>query len=291
MHALPPGLVLLACLAGPLAASPADPPGRRFEALEGSLFLPEGLVPRGNEVDLVLHFQGERRAVEAGFQAARLDAVLYTSNLKGLSETFRGPFRDPGHLGAILADAAAKLAPAFGLERIRIGRLGIASFSAGFGAVRELLASPAWFDRIDLLVMADSLYASFLAPDLRVPPVEQMAGFMRFAQAAAAGRKVMVVTHGQYKPEGYCGTGETAPLLLAAVGGRPEPAGGGETRCDVGGFHLLGCARSDPQHHGECLRQVGGLLARYGPQAGFRRLGGTASAPALRRALRGQTYE
>jgi hypothetical protein len=53
---------------------------------------------------------------------------------------------------------------------------------------------------------------------------ELMAGFVRFAREAAAGRKAMLLTHSAQVPEGYASTTETADFLIAAVGGAPDPA-------------------------------------------------------------------
>jgi pimeloyl-ACP methyl ester carboxylesterase len=55
---------------------------------------------------------------------------------------------------------AFMIAPALGpVDSVRRIDLGDASFSAGFGGIRELLAVPEHFARIDGLILADSLYA------------------------------------------------------------------------------------------------------------------------------------
>ena len=72
-------------------------------------------------------------------------------------------------------------------------------------------------------MLADSLYAGYVGSgtERRVNP-EQMTGFVRFAKAAAAGEKWLILSHCLLKPDGYASTSETADYLLAAVGGKRE---------------------------------------------------------------------
>ena len=280
-----PAGLLLPCLvpAGPGGEPPRRLPpepatvkvraqGRRLEVLEGTLFLPDYYDLRPGPVPLLLHFQGARWLAEANFYRARVPGVLYTSGIKGLSRAFQGPYSDPGHLQAVLDDAAAKLSGLLGGKKVEFPRIGITSFSAGYGAVREILKKKEYFDKIDYILMADSIYASYLSPEIRVPPVGQMVDFARFAQEAALGRKVMVVTHSHYLPASYCGTWETADFLLACVGGgrkkvreyskRGIPI---DFRFDRAGFHLLAADEATAVIHADFFYMMGELLERFPP--------------------------
>ena len=87
-------------------------------------------------------------------------------------------------------------------DDLKIGRVFVSTFSAGFGGARELLAVPAHFARIDGLILADSLYAGYVGKpgDHKIDPAK-MVGFRKFAAEAAAGRKTMIVTHSaEYRP-------------------------------------------------------------------------------------------
>ena len=83
---------------------------------------------------------------------------------------------------------------------------------------------PEHFDRIDGLIMADSIYCGYTGDpkDHKVDPA-LMDGFRRFALEAAAGRKTFLVTHSALIPEGYASTAETADFLIDAVAGRADP--------------------------------------------------------------------
>lgn len=93
-----------------------------------------------------------------------------------------------------------------------------------------------------------------------------MVDFARFAQGAAAGEKTFVLVHGSY-PTDYASTAECADFLLAAVAGERAPSdrvleNGLELTGEVhvGGFHLYGSTRKDPDVHVECFRALGELI-------------------------------
>ncbi len=153
----------------------------------------------------------------------------------------------------------------------RIGRIVVSSFSAGFGGVRALLKVPEHFDRIDGLIMADSIYCGYTGDpkDHKVDPA-LMDGFRRFALEAAAGRKTFLVTHSALIPEGYASTAETADFLIDAVAGRADPVkvdwatGWTQTRAFAKGrFVVLGFAGTDGPDHMSHLRQIRRLWERY----------------------------
>ena len=134
-----------------------------------------------------------------------------------------------------------------------IRRLTVASFSAGFGGVRELLKCESHYRRIDALVMADSIYCGYVGPteERRVDP-SLMAGFLRFARDAAEGRKVMVISHSDLVPGTYASTGETADYLIAQIGGErtevDEQWAEGfrcTSRYEHGGLRIFGFAGDD----------------------------------------------
>ena len=149
----------------------------------------------------------------------------------------------------------------------KIGRVIISTFSAGFGGVRELLAVPEHFARIDGLILADSLYAGYSGdPARRQIDPAKMAGFRKLAAEAAAGRKTMVVTHSAQIPAGYASTTETADDLIAHLSGKAEAVdedwGDGwrlKRRFAKGRFLVLGFAGDGPEDHMRHLRQLGAI--------------------------------
>lgn len=247
--------------------SPDPPPGRRIDLDGATLFIPEAYRPRDGRVDVVFHLHGAPAIVEAALVSAGWKAVLVEFNRKGLSSVYSAPFSDPKLFPALL-DRVLREVEREGLaEKPRPGRVLVSSFSAGFGGVRELLKVPESFDRIDALVLADSLYCGYAGDKPSGgPDPEKMAGFRRFAAEAAAGRKTMLVSHSAQIPDGYASTTETADDLIRSVGGVAEP-----TRVDRGdgwsqtrGFRegrlvVLGFSGSEADDHMRHLRRIAEL--------------------------------
>jgi len=231
----------------------------------GDVFVPACLPSDSPQIDLVVHFHGAASVVEREFASAGLSAVLVTVNYRGLSRAYEEPFSDPILFQTLLDETLAELK-----TRARVAanaawrRVCISSFSAGFGAVRAVLKVPAYFERIDALYLADTLYAGYVGagPDRQVNP-EHMHDFRRFAIEAAAGRKTLIVTHSYLEPGTYAGTHETADVLLAAAGverrtvDEAGPAGMQVvSRADAGGLHVYGCAGTTGEDHLAHLRNL-----------------------------------
>ncbi len=218
MHLLIPLALLF-----PTADPPAETKGKRIALTDGQLFIPDGFKPERDGIDLTLHLHGSTAVAEKNFIGAKRPGVLVTVVLPGLSSVYTTRFKEPKTFQRILDETRTQLEK-LGVEKPNWRRVIVSSFSAGYGGVRELLKDPAAFARIDALVLADSLYAGYVgkAAEKSVNP-EQMAGFIRFAKAAAAGEKWFILSHCMLKPDGYASTGETADVLLSAVGGKREP--------------------------------------------------------------------
>lgn len=263
--------------AGKSAAVNAAPPdGLRFRLASGAeVFVPTGLGGAGT-VDLVVHFHGVSSVTERELAAAGVRAVLVTVNYRGLSAAYERPMSDPRAFDDLLDQALVEL-KARGVLTVsgRWRRVCVTAFSAGFGAVRALLAEPRHFARIDAIVLADSLYAGYEedSEGVKRPSPRNMHGFRRYATAAAIGRKALVVTHTYLEPGTYAGTHETADDLLAFVGGQHRTARGSQDepssraavevsplpivrREAVGGFAVLRCAGVDGEAHMAHLRNL-----------------------------------
>ncbi len=81
---------------------------------------------------------------------------------------------------------------------------------------------------------------------------------MQFAKLAAAGKRLMVVSHSSIVPPGYASTTETSHYLVDAVGGhsrRMKPRSSDPMglelidRFDRKGLHVLGYAGNGPLDH------------------------------------------
>ncbi|MCA8976227.1 MAG: hypothetical protein KDC98_16010 [Planctomycetes bacterium] len=243
--------------------------GERIALPDAQLLIPtDYVVPADGAVPLAIHFQGGVVIAEENFARMHRPGVLIASTLAGRSSAFSVPYRDPAAFRTLLAAGERVLAERAGRE-VRFGPILITFFSAGYGAVRELLKEPEFFDRITALVSADSIYASVVAPDVRAPEAEQMVDFLRFAQAAARGEKTFVLAHGRYRTD-YASTAECADLVLASVGGVRQPGHGFTDRgVPIGaefhcrGFHLYAFDEATAGIHVDCLWMIPELVRRH----------------------------
>ncbi len=253
--------------------SDSPPPGERVKLTLGQLFVPQGYVSQDGKVPLTLHLHGSPRILEEEFARARARGVLITVSLNGLSGVYKEKFPDGRTLDGILREAAEKLTALKVAEKPVIGQLTVSSFSAGFGGVREMLRDDRAYDRIDSLILADSLYCGY-AEGISPPQVDPklMEGFLRFAKDAAAGKKTLMVSHCQLKPDGYASTAETADYLLANLGLKRtiedeewiKGAWRCTSRCRLKGFHLAGFEGDQGKDHMKHLININKLYEEAG---------------------------
>ncbi len=110
----------------------------------GTVHVAWHLPPKTERADVLIHFHGTPRATTKNFADAELEAVLVTVNFSGLSAAYATPFQeDPHLLDKILEHTAAQIRDQQGVAaNIPWGRIWLSSFSAGYGAVREILKDP-----------------------------------------------------------------------------------------------------------------------------------------------------
>lgn len=267
-------VLCLSTFCGVCRAEPPAPPRELAELTTGKLYLPPHLTPRDGKVDVIVHFHGGNNIMPDAVDRLRINAAVVLVNYGGFSSVYRKPFEERDRFANLLREVAETLrADARFPGDVRLGRVVIVSFSAGYGAVREILKTPAYVERIAGVLMTDSMYASYRGDPAqrRVEPAH-VAPFVAFAKLAAAGEKVMVVTHTYLQPTGYAGTHETAAHLLAELNLPAEPVPDAEAvhentgtlrmveRTDAGGLHVYGYAGDTGQDHGAHLRNTAGWL-------------------------------
>lgn len=272
-------VALVAGWAGPALAAAEPITFQQIRVGVAVVSLPTDWKRHGPETPLWLHLHGAPAVVERNFATIGAPGVLVNVTLPGLSQVYADHFREPQVLADLLRDVEELLRRDAASPNLRLGRLTVSSFSAGFGGVRALLRQPAAFDRIDALVMADSIYCGYVGESAarRVDP-GLMAGFLQFARRASEGTKRLIVSHSRQATDGYASTTETADYLIRELGGerrdvaaaaRDEWPGGLRllSRFARGQFEVLGFEGEAPEDHLRHLREIGVFLqrARAGP--------------------------
>lgn len=223
--------LLLFCFPSALsAAEPAEVSGtiQLPSDPRHTLWIPNNYQHRGSKVDVLVNFHSSVRQVAKSVEQAGLNCVVINIQYGGLSSVYRKPFsKDRELFGSILAESlqSVRTRPRFPQDA-DWDDIAVSSFSAGFGAVREILKTQEYFDRIAAILMIDSLYCGYVGdgtPQLETGVVHPglMKDFLRFAQAGKLGEKRMIVTHCKLPTPGYASTLETADYLLAKLGIMP----------------------------------------------------------------------
>lgn len=234
------------------------------------LFVPDDYTSDGNQVDLLVHFHGNSQTVWNNAAYANLNAVIVTVNYSGLSSAYSNPFADTTLFQQLLDDAQSTLAvqPDFG-SNTAWDHLAVSSFSAGYGAVRSILRTPTYFEAIDSLLAADSLYATTSSDGTALN--SQMADYKAFASRAAAGDKRFIFTHSEVPTFTYESTAETGDELLQHLNLTPQASdaeGLGPLRfyreAEQGNFKLWGARGADGEGHLNHLRYLGEWLDDLG---------------------------
>ncbi len=226
---------------------------------------------------LVVHFHGASWLIEQHVTRGAPHAALVTVNLGAGSGRYAAPFVGAQRFEALLEEASEAAAALTG-RPTRWSGITLTSFSAGYGAVRAILAQPASSARITAIVLLDSLHASYVidgdpsAPRAKDPAVtvEDVEVFTRLAADAAAGRARFWVTHSEVYPGTYASTTDTADVLLASLGltRRPVlkrgPIGMQQlSEAHRGGFHVLGFAGNSAADHVDHLHALGDWLRAW----------------------------
>lgn len=191
----------------------SNPPGRRETLAIGTLFIPEKLASR-KHLPLFVHFHGARWVPEAAAARDGRRAVISVEGATG-STAYARMFADHAAFGAMLREAEQK-------SGVTFAPIWLTAWSAGHGAIREILSVPEYYGRVDKVLLIDGLHTGYVGgtpgPLESQLETDHLDIFLKFARDAAAGRKGMLITHSEIFPGTFASTTETADWLLAQLG-------------------------------------------------------------------------
>ena len=187
----------------------------------------EDFIADDGGVDVVFHFHAGQMS-ERAIRTSGVRGVFVSCGYGIGSGGYARAFEDPSRFGTMMKRLTATIGRSAKRSDIRLRRLALASWSAGFAAVSRILAVPEWYAATDTVVLLDSLHAQYVdgegpARGADHVDVKMLKRFVRFATDAAAGKKTMVVTHSAIVPPDYASTSEATAALLSEVGVAPVP--------------------------------------------------------------------
>ncbi len=182
----------------------------------GVMSIPASFHSSDGAYDLVVFFHGNTSLVEESFATAKVNTVVLIYNLGIGSGVYEDKFNVPSLMPEILERVKTTMANR-GLENPHMRRLGLAAWSAGYGAVVRLLDQPGMQDKVDSVILLDGIHVGYMQDGRTLDPL-RLKAFSDYAKRAAAGEKLFFITHSNIVPTGYAGTRETSDALLKEVG-------------------------------------------------------------------------
>ena len=256
--------------------NPHDPIGLgpydmyRNVRVRGRMLIPQrGGFTESMGADVLVHFHGHEPVRKTLVQVAR--GISFVGiDLGVLSGPYMKAFQTPGTFQILRQSIEQALRDKTGDSRAHIRNLGLSAWSAGYGAINEILKSSD--HGVDTVVLLDGLHTGFdpAAPAFpsRTRPLSpvNISPILDFARLARRGEKLFVFTHSQVDPVTYPSTERTADLVLEQLGLARTPAESGEApfartgSADEKGFHLWSYKGGDTKAHCEHIRFIGPIV-------------------------------
>lgn len=188
---------------------PGAPAGRREALSIGSLFVPEALRDQ-ERIPLLIHFHGATWLPEAAAARQERTAVIAVQLGSG-SSVYARPFERDERFGELVAEARQ-------VSGCELEPVVLSAWSAGYGAVRQILRTPGNYETVDAVLLLDALHAGYVSgapgPAESELEAEDLAVFVQFARDAVAEKKQLIITHTEVFPGTFASTTETSDYLL-----------------------------------------------------------------------------
>jgi hypothetical protein len=192
----------------------------------GSKLLWRALVPASGRAvasdgsfRLLIHFHGAE-PVRRQLAPEALDLVIAAVDAGIGSRAYDLALGDPATFGHVVEAVEREVAAANHLPSAHARTIVLTSWSAGYGAVAQVLTRGA--PRLGAVVLMDSLYAGYTGAGKELDPA-RVAPFLGAARSALAGGPAFYLTHTDIATPGYASTSEVASFLLGALGVATSP--------------------------------------------------------------------
>jgi hypothetical protein len=243
------------------------------------VFIPDGApLDSGATEDrsLLVHLFGAAYVPMHAVASAHARYVLAVVNLGAGSSANEKPLSDTAAWDALIRRIGEETS-ARTSGRVRITRIFVSAFSAGYGGVRALLSDDRIASTLDGVMLLDGLHTNYI-PDREVVAeggaldTTKLVPFLRYARRAVEGKARLLITHSEIFPGTFASTTETTDWLIAQLGLARTPVlawgpGGMQQISEVrrGGLLILGVAGNTGQDHSDHLHGLGEFLDRLVP--------------------------
>ncbi|MGK0188530.1 MAG: hypothetical protein ACI9R3_004341 [Verrucomicrobiales bacterium] len=247
----------------------SEPNGSRFPLRDGIvLFLPEGaneLEAIDASLPLLVHCHGGHWLPQLAAVASGNIGCLSIQIGAG-SGAYARLFEADGSFQALLSEAEKA-------SKRRIGTITLSGWSAGCGAIREILRDQDNDAMLERVIVLDGIHTSYTngVPGPQESEIEtaKLAPFVRFARLAMRAHHHLLITHTTIFPGTFASTTETADWLLGELKlDRQAILRWGPMGTQIlseacaGNFLLLGFAGNSAPDHVDHLHALSELLKR-----------------------------
>ena len=178
-----------------------SPPGDRYPLPLGTLFVPQGLH-RDRPATLLFFFHGGDWLPELAASQQHQMAVVRVQAGAG-SGSYVQLFLDPKRFLSLISAAESA-------SHTHFSQIALGGWSAGCGAIRQILLDPASYDRVNRVLCIDGVHTGYtngmpgpLESDL---DASNLQAWLRFGRDALAGKKRLIITHSEIFPGTFAST-------------------------------------------------------------------------------------
>jgi len=251
----------------PIGLGPYDP--YRTIRARGRMLIPQkgGHTPDMG-FDVLVHFHGHEPVRKTLVQVAR--GVTFVGIDLGIaSGPYMKAYQQPGTFQVLRDSIEEALRDKTGDSRAHIRNLGLSAWSAGYGAVNEILKLSN--SGVDSVALLDGLHAGYDPAVGGMASRRPLSGaniepIIDFARQAERGEKLFVFTHSNVDPVTYPSTKRTADFVLSELGVPRAPAPESDlpfawtSRADQKGFHVWAYSGGDTKAHCEHITFIAPIV-------------------------------
>jgi hypothetical protein len=196
----------------------SPPPGRQMDLGLGTLFVPEK-VKNTRGVKLLLFFHGGDWLAEVAVTRLRNMAVISVQAGAG-SSTYANLFQDSERFPKLIAYAEGK-------SGLKFSEVDLGGWSAGCGALRQILKDHASYERVSRVLCIDGIHTGYVSgkpgPEESQIDTDGLQVWLQLGRDAIAGKKRLIITHSEIFPGTFASTTETGDYLLREWRLKPHP--------------------------------------------------------------------
>ncbi len=185
-------------------------------------FIPER--SRGSrDFDLLIHFHGASHIVQHAASKYRGNIIAVSVSLGAGSKVYNDAFEDTTKIQRLVESVVMEARDHL-KRRVRVQRLILSGFSAGYGAIRKIICTELNHANVDAVLLLDGLHASYI-PERKVLAEggridsSGLLPYLKFARDAArrSSRKRFLITHSEIFPGTFVSTTEATDWLLGQL--------------------------------------------------------------------------